>query len=47
MEAASTPTPMVRNAIIEVALLGVLNRRDLADGLRRHGAKARRESISS
>lgn len=31
------------SAIIEVALLGLLGRRDLADVLRRHGAKARRD----
>lgn len=31
------------SAIIEVALLELLSRRDLAEVLRRHGAKARRD----
>jgi hypothetical protein len=31
------------SAIVEVALEELLNRRDLADVLRRHGAKARRD----
>jgi hypothetical protein len=31
------------SAVIEVALVELLGRRDLADVLRRHGAKARRD----